>query len=186
MIRAGINSLPINPRSVVLLAMLEKIDRLVVERYQNIFEPPSSIDKQDGLYKDEEDATWFGIGHNRAGDPVFEEYGRYTTLMAESMLPTPKVRYPYLVSFIGQTGKSANLDYSYFFFNTIIGAGKSAVVKLLVNYQDIKVNRTAEAKFSSPLVGSVNDNIPVSADVHLYADPETFLTDTPLLYADCE
>ena len=50
----------------------------------------------------------------------------------------------------------------------------------------MKVNRTAKAKFSSPLVGSVNDNIPVSADVHLYADPHTILTDTPLLYADCE
>ena len=50
----------------------------------------------------------------------------------------------------------------------------------------MKANRTAKAKFSSPLVGSVNDNIPVSADVHLYADPDTILTDTPLLYADCE
>lgn len=68
----------------------------------------------------------------------------------------------------------------------MIGAGKSAVVKLLINYQDMKANRTAKAKFSSPLVGSVNDNIPVSADVHLYADPHTILTDTPLLYADCE
>ena len=48
----------------------EKIDRLVVERYRNIFEPPSSTDKQDTLYKDEEDATWFGIGRNRAGDCV--------------------------------------------------------------------------------------------------------------------
>lgn len=85
----------------------EKVDRLVVERYRNIFEPPSSIDNQDALYKEEEDATWFGIGHNRAGDPVFEDYGRYTTLMAESIMPTPKVRYPHLVSFIGQTGKSS-------------------------------------------------------------------------------
>lgn len=50
----------------------------------------------------------------------------------------------------------------------------------------MKVNRTAKAEFSSPLVGSVNDNIPVSANVHLYADPHTVFTDTPLLYADCE
>lgn len=71
-------------------------------------------------------------------------------------------------------------------FNPIIGAGKSAVVKLLINHQDMKVNKTAKANFSSPLVGSVNDNIPVSADVHLYADPHTILTDKPLLYADCE
>ena len=85
----------------------KKIDRLVDERYRNIFEPPSSsIDAQEAVYKDEEDATWFGIGRNRAGDPVFEDYGRYTTLIADSLLPRPKVRYPHLVSFIGQTGQS--------------------------------------------------------------------------------
>ena len=50
----------------------------------------------------------------------------------------------------------------------------------------MKANRTAKAKFSSPVVGSVNDNIPVSADVHLYADPHTIVSNTPLLYADCE
>lgn len=85
----------------------EKIDRFVVERYRNIFELPSRTDEQDALYKDEEDATWFGTGRNLAGDPVFEDYGRYTTLMAESLLPTPRVRYPHLVSFIGQTGMSS-------------------------------------------------------------------------------
>lgn len=57
---------------------------------------------------------------------------------------------------------------------------------MLINHQDMKVNSAAKAKFPSPVVGSVNDNIPVSADVHLYADPHTILTDTPLLYADCE
>lgn len=89
----------------------KKINRLVEERYRNIFEPPSSsTDEQDALYKDEEDATWFGIGHNGAGDSVFEDYGRYTTLMAESLSPTPRVRYPHLVSFIGQTGNSSQLS----------------------------------------------------------------------------
>lgn len=91
----------------------EKIDRLVVERYRNIFEPSSSTDEQDALYKDEEDATWFGVGRNRAGDPVFEDYGRYTTLMAESLLPTPSVRYPYLASFIGQTGNLSQFCLSF-------------------------------------------------------------------------
>lgn len=88
----------------------EKIDRLVVERYRNILEPPSSIDEQDALYKDDEDTTWFGIGRNRAGDPVFEDYERYATLMAESLPQTPRVRYPQLVSFIGQTGKPSQLS----------------------------------------------------------------------------
>ena len=67
-----------------------------------------------------------------------------------------------------------------------IGAGKSTVVKMLINHQDMKTNQTAEIRAATPVVGSVNDNIPTSADVHLYADPNTALTDTPVLYADCE
>ena len=40
--------------------------------------------------------------------------------------------------------------------------------------------------FETPLVGSVNDTTPVSADVHLYADPTTFFDQCPALFADCE
>ena len=57
---------------------------------------------------------------------------------------------------------------------------------MLINHQDMKVNPTANARFPSPVVGSVNDSIPVSANVHLYADPHTISTGTPVLYADCE
>lgn len=88
----------------------EKLNRLVLERYRNIFEPSSSVDEQCALQKDEEDATWFGVGRNGAGDRVFEDYGRYATLMADSLSPTPRLRYPQLVSFIGQTGKPSQLS----------------------------------------------------------------------------
>lgn len=50
----------------------------------------------------------------------------------------------------------------------------------------MKTNSTAEAHFQSPVPGSVNDNMPVSAGVHLYADPRNIMTDAPVLYADCE
>ena len=41
--------------------------------------------------------------------------------------------------------------------------------------------------FPEPVVGSVlQAHKPTSADVHLYADPQTFDTQAPLLYADCE
>ena len=50
----------------------------------------------------------------------------------------------------------------------------------------MKTNGTSQVRFPSPVVGSVNDNVPVSADVHLYADPDTILTESPVLYADCE
>ena len=41
--------------------------------------------------------------------------------------------------------------------------------------------------YPSPVVGAeVDDTTPTSADVHLYADPQTFHERMPMLYADCE
>ena len=57
---------------------------------------------------------------------------------------------------------------------------------MLISHQDMKTNSTAQLRFPTPVVGSVNDNVPVSAKVHLYADPETWMTKSPILYADCE
>lgn len=57
---------------------------------------------------------------------------------------------------------------------------------MLINHQDLKTNQTLRSRFPAPLPGSVNDNVPVSANVHLYADPDSYLSDTPILYADCE
>ena len=57
---------------------------------------------------------------------------------------------------------------------------------MLINHQDMKTNPTTQVRFPSPVVGSVNDNVPVSANVHLYADPDTMMTESPVLYADCE
>ena len=39
---------------------------------------------------------------------------------------------------------------------------------------------------ASPVVGSENDNVPTSGDVHLYSDPGTYHSPEPILYADCE
>lgn len=44
-----------------------------------------------------------------------------------------------------------------------------------------------EVSYPSPVVGSaINDKVPTSGDVHLYADPASFSTERPILYADCE
>ena len=165
----------------------EKIDKLVVERYRSILEPPSNSEEQDALHRDDEDTTWFGIGRSRTGDPIFEDHGLYAALMVESLSEAHTVRYPQLVSFIGQTGKSSKHCLQLACrIDDGSGAGKSTVVKMLINHQDMKNNQTKKAHFPSPLPGSVNDSVPVSANVHLYADPDSFLTDTPILYADCE
>ncbi|KAL8929810.1 MAG: hypothetical protein Q9208_000954 [Pyrenodesmia sp. 3 TL-2023] len=147
----------------------ERIDKLVVERYRSILEPSSNAEEQEALHRDDEDTTWFGIGRDNADDPVFEDYGRFAALMQDSLSRPGAIRHPRLVSFIGQTG-----------------AGKSTVVKMLINHQDLKTNQTLRSRFPAPLPGSVNDNVPVSANVHLYADPDSYTSDTPILYADCE
>lgn len=39
----------------------------------------------------------------------------------------------------------------------------------------------------TPVVGSIrNADVPTSGDVHLYTDPNSYLSPNPILYADCE
>ncbi|KAK7452493.1 hypothetical protein Landi51_04381 [Colletotrichum acutatum] len=41
-------------------------------------------------------------------------------------------------------------------------------------------------KYPSPVTSSNNDRLPTTGDVHLYADPMSYNTQAPVLYADCE
>lgn len=110
---------------------------------------------------------------------MFQDYGRFAELMAstdpiksdpgntfvDNMKSLDKDhRTPSLVSFVGQTG-----------------AGKSTLVKLLINFSPQNLER-----YSSPVVGPPGAHLPTSEDVHLYMDPRTAGTQGPLLYADCE
>ncbi|KAF9892309.1 hypothetical protein FE257_002086 [Aspergillus nanangensis] len=117
------------------------------------------------LMKDE-DSAWFGTIWDES-DLIFQDYGRYAHIMADisDQKRQTRYRYPGLVSFVGQTG-----------------AGKSTLVKLL-----IELGSTTNKDAQVPVVGSVkNQDLPTSGDVHLYSDPDSAKTDTPILYADCE
>jgi hypothetical protein len=82
----------------------EKTNRQVVERLRQILDPTRSTEEQESLHRSDEDTTWFGIARDSANLPIFQDYGRYATIMTESQTLEVNVRYPQLVSFIGQTG----------------------------------------------------------------------------------
>ena len=50
----------------------------------------------------------------------------------------------------------------------------------------MKVNLTVNARFPSPIIGSINNNIPVSTNVYLYTDLYTISIETLVLYANYE
>ncbi|PQE03570.1 patatin-like serine protein [Rutstroemia sp. NJR-2017a BVV2] len=149
----------------------EKTEKRVVDRLRKILEPKRTPAEQQEQQKSDEDTTWFGIARDSANMPMFQDYGRYAKIMAQSRTSGIKVRYPQLVSFIGQTG-----------------AGKSTLVKMLIEHQDRVADEFSDTitQFPSPVTGSINDNIPTSGDVHLYSDPITHNSSQPMLYADCE
>lgn len=148
----------------------EKGDPTIVKRLKNILTPPTDSNEQQQLHVEDEDTTWFGIARDEANQSVFQDYGRYANIMADSTTGAHKLRYPQLVSFIGQTG-----------------AGKSTLVKMLIDQQERRNSPHQSSFFASPVVGSVRtENVPTSGDVHLYGDPRTYLSEHPLLYADCE
>ncbi|KAF2188984.1 hypothetical protein K469DRAFT_684250 [Zopfia rhizophila CBS 207.26] len=148
----------------------EKGDPSIVKRLKSILTPPIDPGEQQSLHMDDEDTTWFGIAKDIDNQPIFQDYGRYATIMADSTTGVYKLRYPQLVSFIGQTG-----------------AGKSTLVKILIDQQERRSRHHHTAAFASPVVGSMrNENVPTSGDVHLYGDPRTYFSEYPMLYADCE
>lgn len=82
----------------------EKTDKTVYERLKAILEPPGNAQELMQLHIEDEDTTWFGIEKDPSSQPIFQDHGRYAALMAETRQPGASVRYPQLVSFVGQTG----------------------------------------------------------------------------------
>ena len=56
---------------------------------------------------------------------------------------------------------------------------------MLIDREEQRRN-LSELRLPSPVTGSVNDYVPTTGDVHLYADPASYYTQRPVLFADCE
>lgn len=155
----------------------EKTDPGLARKIGNVLNPQLKEEQREKMHIDDIDTTWFGVvreGHER---PMFQDYGRYATIVAGvknlRLEATPSLSpisdgdealYPSLVSFVGQTG-----------------AGKSSLIKLLI---DLKSEESES--FETPVVGAVGRDVATSEDVHLYLDPDSSESQAPLLFADCE
>jgi hypothetical protein len=164
----------------------EKANLRISERIGRILNPTKDPSHQAELHKQDVKTTWFGVVEDPTGAPALQDYGRYGKLMQEGLSAQYPVRYPQLVSFIGQTGTVT------FSFCILIcelnesGDGKSTIIKLLIDHQEMARDVVAEPMAASPVVGLTDDPTPTSGNVHLYADPATKYSSRPLLYADCE
>lgn len=143
----------------------------MVKRLKATLNPTRKASEIHKLHEDDSNTKWFGVSRDANGRPNLDDFGRYANLMSTiSPIETMGSRYPQLVSFIGVTN-----------------AGKSTLIKLLVNHDRDNMNLDNQDIFPSPVVGSIaNDSLPTSGDVHLYADPATHAEQLPILYADCE
>jgi energy-coupling factor transporter ATP-binding protein EcfA2 len=116
---------------------------------------------------------------------MFQDYGKFSSLMSSTKRGsrdsigirgcrrTRDARTPSLVSFVGQTG-----------------AGKSTLIRLLIDLASTETNPTARGRgatnFPTPVVGASGSHVPTSENVHLYLDPSTAQSTSPILFADCE
>jgi predicted acylesterase/phospholipase RssA/energy-coupling factor transporter ATP-binding protein EcfA2 len=143
----------------------ERTNPAIAKKIQGALESDGADREQAFLHVRDEETLWFSARKDDQDDMVFQDYGRYASLMAEGSARQRKLRYPALVSFVGQTG-----------------AGKSTLIRLL-----IELCSDTQKRVQVPVIGSVNhQDTPTSGDVHLYCDYQTFNGEHPLLYADCE
>ena len=84
---------------------------MVIGRLRQILEPVrTEAEHETELVRDRE-TTWFGFGRDSSGHPIFQDYGRFATIMSESHSNGIADRYPQLVSFIGETGNAISFIY---------------------------------------------------------------------------
>ena len=83
----------------------ERTDFETYDRLRRILDPPESISELTRLHQEDESTAWFGMEKDSSGKAIFQDYGRFAALMADTKQPNSGVRYPQLVSFVGETGE---------------------------------------------------------------------------------
>lgn len=90
----------------------EKTDREVAQKIQAVLDPNISHEQRKDLHKEDENTTWFGVAKDELDELIFQDCGKYASLMADCSSGRKSRQYPGLVSFVGQTGKFSCFIYA--------------------------------------------------------------------------
>ncbi|KAH6973107.1 hypothetical protein BKA56DRAFT_676892 [Ilyonectria sp. MPI-CAGE-AT-0026] len=124
------------------------------------------------LFREDETTKWFGIWRE-VTDPTrsflwLVETPRFEHLLLQSRNKSARVRvFPRLVTFVGESG-----------------VGKSTIIRGLMSARGGVEADDQEG--SLPAFSDVDPSKSTTGEVNLYADPETFETESPILFVDCE
>ena len=163
-----------------------------------ILEERRDLENQNHEHVKDQNTTWVGISWEDVEFPVFREFGRYAAIMADNRASVAGCdtklqqdqRNPSLVAIVGETGKTMSTtvctglclaSHTNFNIHSRIGAGKSTVIKLIIDLLTFE-----ESSHATPVIGPTGSDIPTSGDIHLYIDPQSSCSQRPILYADCE
>ena len=122
------------------------------------------LDESDIQHIDDTKATWIGVPHDQpeAAYPQLYIWNRLRSLVSEAA-DAPQRQHPSLVSFVSPTG-----------------SGKSTLIRALIRM----LEPVAFLDFDAPVPGGIDDLfVSTSSDIHLYSDPRTRLSKTPLYFA---
>ena len=84
----------------------EKTDYEIAKKIRASLESELTEEQQKSLHRKDENTTWFGVAKDETEDLVFEDCGRFASIIADCSTGRRASQYPALVSFVGQTGRS--------------------------------------------------------------------------------
>ncbi|KAI0913516.1 hypothetical protein F4823DRAFT_558846 [Ustulina deusta] len=131
-----------------------------LQRLRQILDPKRNDHDHEKELQHNDDTTWFGVERDSSNQAIFQDHGRFTTLMTESHTSELGNRYPQLVSSIGQTEKDTD-SISWSFLLMYAGAEKSTLIKMLINRLGMTLT-DRNAAFPSPVTSSNNDRVPTT------------------------
>jgi len=150
----------------------ERVNPDLVPLIEGVFNPSNDRDVVEKLRECDKSSKWVDVVRDAFGRYVLEDYGCYSSLFAQTSAKSAErhPQFPQLVSFIGDAN-----------------AGKSTLIKLLIDRSSRRYGSNDGSEFASPVVGGVADSdTSGTCGLKFYKDPVTSKESRPLVFIDSE